>query len=111
METWLSAKGGAAFVPLPFWNSANSIPQEFNVVKPEDDGTPRPPLVNLNPNVPKPPQFEPPAVCDFEDGATLGDAINPWHGSVHCRIDGTMCNIMIASAAGCVPLVVEIGSA
>jgi len=99
MEAWLNANGGSAYVPLPMWNSADPIPPEFNVVKPEDDGTARPSLVNLNPGIPKPPQYEPPAVCDFEDPADLGDAINGWHGSVHCAIGGTMCNIMIASAA------------
>lgn len=99
MESFLSANGGAAYVPLPYWNSANPIPAEFNVVKPEDDGTPRPPLVNLNPNIPKPADYEYPAVCDFDDPDDLGNAINGWHGSVHCTIGGTMCNIMIASAA------------
>ncbi len=99
MENWLVANGGAAFVPLPFWNSANPIPAEFDVVKAEDDGTVRPPLVNLNPNVPMPAQYEWPAVCTYEDPADLGNAINGWHGSVHCTIGGTMCNIMTASAA------------
>jgi hypothetical protein len=56
MENYLAANGGAAFVPLPFWNPATPIPAEFNVVK--NQGPARPPLVNLNPNVPKPPQFE-----------------------------------------------------
>ena len=99
MEGWLQSHGGAAFVPLPYWNSANPIPPEFDVVKPADDGTPRPPLMNLNPNMPKPAQYEWPAVCTYEDPADLGDAINGWHGSVHCAIGGSMCMIAIASAA------------
>lgn len=99
MESWLSANGGAAFVPLPFWNSTNPIPAEFNVVKAADDGTPRAALVNLNPNIDKPAQFEWPAVCSYDDPAALGNAINGWHGGVHCTIGGTMCNIMLASAA------------
>ena len=99
MEAWLSANGGSQFVPLPYWNSANPIPPEFNVVKPEDDGTPRPPLGNLNPAIPKPAEYEYPAVCDFEDPDDLGNAINGWHGMVHCTVGGTMCMITIASAA------------
>jgi hypothetical protein len=99
MEAWLVTDGGAAFVPIPYWNSANRIPGEFNVVKNEDDGTPRPPLVNLNPNIPKPAQYEWPALCSFEDAADLADAINGWHGSVHCAIGGAMCDLMTASAA------------
>lgn len=99
MEAFLSANGGAAFVPLPFWNPASPIPPEFNVVKPEDGGTPRPALVNLNPNMPLPSEWDYPAVCEFESGADLGNAINGWHGSVHIAIGGTMSSIMIASAA------------
>lgn len=97
MENYLTANGGGAFVPLPFWNPANPIPTEFNIVK--NQGPARPPLANLNPNLPKPPQFEYPAVCDYDDPAQLGNDINGWHGSVHCAIGGTMCSLPIASAA------------
>lgn len=97
MENYLTANGGAAFVPLPLWNPANPIPPEFNVVK--NPGPARPPLVNLNPGIPKPPQFEHPAVCEYDDPAELGNDINGWHGSVHCAIGGTMCILPVASAA------------
>ncbi|HEU5319328.1 MAG TPA: tyrosinase family protein [Methylomirabilota bacterium] len=97
MENFLLASGGAAFVPLPFWNSATPIPSEFNVVK--NPGPGRPPLQNLNPSIPKPPQFEHPAVCEYDDPAQLGNDINGWHGSVHCAIGGTMCMLPVASAA------------
>lgn len=97
LENYLSANGGAAFDPLPFWNSATPIPPEFNVIK--NPGPMRPPLVNLNPNIPKPPQFEYPAVCEYDDPAQLGNDINGWHGSVHVAIGGTMGDIQQASAA------------
>jgi Common central domain of tyrosinase len=97
MENYLTANGGGAFVPLPFWNSASPIPPEFNVVK--NPGPGRPPLANLNPGIPKPPQFEHPAVCEYDDPAQLGNDINGWHGSVHCAIGGTMCMLPVASAA------------
>jgi hypothetical protein len=97
LENHLLANGGAAFVPLPFWSSADPIPPEFNVVK--NPGPSRPPLVNLNPGIPKPPEFEFPAVCEYDDPAQLGNDINGWHGSVHCAIGGTMCLLPVASAA------------
>lgn len=97
MENYLTANGGGAFAPLPFWNPANPIPVEFSVVK--NPGPARPPLVNLNPGMPKPPQFEHPAVCEYDDPAQLGNDINGWHGAVHCAIGGTMCMLPVASAA------------
>ncbi len=99
LETYLQASGGGAFVPLPMWDPANPIPLEFNVVKPQDDSTPRPPLVNLNPNMPLQPEWDYPAVCEFESGDDLGNAINGWHGGVHVSIGGTMGSLAIASAA------------
>lgn len=99
METHLAATGGAAFVPLPMWDPATPIPPEFNVVKPQDDSTPRPPLVNLNPGLPMPAEWDYPAVCEFESAADLGNAINGWHGGVHGAIGGTMGAFSIASAA------------
>lgn len=99
MEAFLSANGGSQFVPLPMWDPANPIPAEFNVVKPTDAGAARPPLVNLNPNRPLPPQYKFPAVCSFSTADDLGNDINGWHGSVHVAIGGTMGSFMIASAA------------
>jgi len=55
LEAWLATQAGGQFVPLPSWNPANPIPSEFNVVKPQDNGTPRPPLVNLAPTSASPP--------------------------------------------------------
>jgi hypothetical protein len=99
LEAFLAANGGGRFVPLPAWNSANPIPPEFNVVKAEDNGTARAPMVNLNPNMPMPAQFAPPAVCNFASGTDLGNAANGWHGSVHSTVGGTFGNFPIASAA------------
>ncbi|MBA2659482.1 MAG: tyrosinase family protein [Nitrosospira sp.] len=99
LEAFLTAQGGARFVPLPAWNSANPIPAEFSTVKPQDDGTPRPSLINLNPNIPMPSQYTPPAVCNFASLTDLGNDINGWHGSVHVTIGGTMGSLAIASAA------------
>lgn len=97
MENFLTANGGAAFTPLPFWNAGNPIPAEFGVVK--NPGPTRPALGNLNPQIPMPPQFEYPAVCEYDDPAQLGNDINGWHGSVHIAIGGTMAILSVASAA------------
>jgi Common central domain of tyrosinase/Repeat of unknown function (DUF346) len=100
MEAWLTTHGGAAFVPLPAWNPANPIPAEFNVVEPQDDGTPRPPLVNLNPSLGKPAGLVPPPLCGIGDADSLWDVnVDSWHGSVHWTIGGTMGDIHIAPAA------------
>jgi hypothetical protein len=100
LEAFLASQGAQRFVPLPKWDPATPIPSEFNVVKPQDDGTPRPPLRNLNPNLPMPPQFAAPAVCAIADGNALGNAVNrPWHGDVHIAVGGTMSLFSIASAA------------
>lgn len=99
LEAFLTAQGAGQFVPLPAWNPANPIPPEFNVVKPQDNGTPRPALVNLSPNLPMPSQYAPPAVCSFATAAALGDDVNGWHGSVHITVGGTMGSFSIASAA------------
>jgi len=100
MESWLLTHGGAAFVPLPSWNPAKPIPPEFNVVKAQDDSTPRPPLQNLNPNLPKPAGLAPPGLCNVANADTLWDnGTDPWHGTVHVTIGGTMGDITIAPAA------------
>jgi hypothetical protein len=99
LENFLNSNGGGHFVPLPMWNPANPIPAEFNIVKARDNGTLRQPLANLNPNLPLPSQFAHPAVCQFSNGDDLGNAVNPWHGSVHIAIGGTMADFSNASAA------------
>src|SRR3990172_9217602 len=99
MEAYLANNGGGRFVPLPLWDPASPIPAEFNVVKADDSGNPRPALVNLAPNMPLPTMFRSPALCSFQSGGALGNAINGWHGSVHTTIDGTMGDIMISPSA------------
>jgi hypothetical protein len=99
METWLAANGGAQFVPLPEWDPENSIPAEFNVVRAQDDGTPRAALQNLNPGMPLPAEFAPGQLCGFTSADELANAINGWHGSVHGAIGGAMGDFMAAPAA------------
>jgi Common central domain of tyrosinase len=99
LEAYLLANGGSQFVPLSKWNPANPIPEEFNVVKAEDDSTPRPPLENLNPNMPLPSKFAEPMLCEYKDADTLGSDVSGWHGNVHTMVGGTMGQFSIASAA------------
>ncbi len=99
MEDYLVAAGAGRFVPLPEWNPANPIPEEFGVVRAEDSGTERPPLVNLNPGMPLPPRFRLPDLCEFESADALGNEINPWHIHLHTTVGGTLGQFRIASAA------------
>jgi hypothetical protein len=99
MEAWLAANGGARFVPLPEWTPDNPIPDEFDVVRDMDDGTPRLPLVNLNPNLYVPPELAPGQLCGFESGDELANAVNAWHGSVHGTVGGAMGDFTQAPAA------------
>jgi hypothetical protein len=109
LEDFLVARGFSQFVPLPTWNPANPIPDEFFVVKPFDNGTfsrvvngqveTRPALQDRTPNLPKPVDFAHPQICSFTDGNVLGNEMNGWHGSVHCGIGGTMCDIRQSPAA------------
>jgi hypothetical protein len=100
LESWLQSHGGNQFVPLPMWNPANPIPPEFNVVKATDGGTPRPPLQNLNPHLPKPVGLNPPTLCNTANADSLWDInVDNWHGQVHVTIGGSMGDIRIAPAA------------
>jgi hypothetical protein len=99
MENHLQQNGGGTFAPLPSWDPATTIPAEFDVVKPADDGTQLPPLDNLNPNMPLPAAFQRAALCAFQTAGDLGNAINGWHGSVHLAIGGAMGDAVIAPAA------------
>lgn len=99
LERYLQDVGAERFVPLPAWNPANAIPAEFMVVRAADDGKERPPLQNATPNLPVPAEFQVPQLCSFATTQDLGSAINGWHGRVHGTIDGTMSDLLIASAA------------
>jgi hypothetical protein len=99
LEAWLATNGPPQFVPLPEWDPQNPIPDEFDVVRPRDDGTPRAGLQNLNPGMPLPPEFGSAQLCNFATGDDLANAINGWHGSVHGAIGGAMGSFMEAPAA------------
>jgi len=100
LESFLSSNGGGQFVPLPKWDPSNPIPAEFNVVKPQDDGTARPVLVNLNPQRILPSEYKCPELSQrFDTAESLGISINGWHGGVHRAVGGTMANGSIAPAA------------
>lgn len=100
MQSFLSSNGGGRFVPLPKWDPANPIPAEFNVVKPQDDGTARAALVNLNPQRILPSEYKCPGLRQrFDTLQSLAISINPWHGGAHNAVGGTMADPTIAPAA------------
>lgn len=100
MESFLSSKGAGQFVLLPKWDTASPIPAEFNVVKPQDDGTARPALVNLNPQRMLPSEYKCPGLRQrFVTLRSLRDSIDLWHGGSHTAVGGTMADRSIAPAA------------
>jgi len=101
LERFLIANNGRRFVPLPKWDPAEPIPQEFRVVRPLDAGGMgnRQPLQNFDPQLPLPAQFTRPALCNIANTEDLGNAINAWHGSIHLRVGGTMADSDVSSAA------------
>ncbi|MBE0429205.1 MAG: tyrosinase family protein [Thermoleophilia bacterium] len=99
LEEYLLREGATEFVPLPQWDPAKPVPPEFNVVKARDAGTPRPPLVNLNPGLPLPERFVLPTLCEFRDADTLANEVNPWHVHVHTAIGGSMGHFPSTAAA------------
>jgi hypothetical protein len=99
LELFFFGNGNSNFVPLLKWDPATRIPAEFNVVKPTDSGIVRPALINLNPNMPKPRNLNPPAICSFGSGNALASATTEWHDNVHGSIGGSMSFIPHAPAA------------
>lgn len=95
MEAHLRSRG----MDLPRWDPATRIPAEFNVVKRRDDGSARPALVNLNPNVPRLASLAPSAIGRYTSEQALLDAFVPWHNRVHVAVGGTMSRIPTAPAA------------
>ncbi len=72
-------------MPLPAWNPATPIPEQFNIPNTGPDR-----LRNLNPNISFSPQFDHDHLGDFETDEELGMSLMGPHGSVHNVIGGVM---------------------
>jgi Common central domain of tyrosinase len=98
-ESFLLRSGNARFVPLPAWDPATTIPQEFSTVKPSDTGISRPALTGLSPGLPKPAGLQAGNVCGISSIEDLSTSTQPWHNQVHGLVGGTMANPNISPAA------------
>lgn len=94
LEGFLQEQGYQQWVPLPAWNPAEPIPEEFNIPNTGPDQ-----LENLNPNVNFSPQFDPDNLVNYETAEELGAALLPLHNLVHRRIGGIMNDMFRAPEA------------
>jgi hypothetical protein len=85
LETFLEEQGYPQFVPLPAWNPANPIPEEFNIPATGPDR-----LQNLDPQVSFSPEFDRENLKNYETVEALGEAVMPVHNVVHQRVGGVM---------------------
>jgi len=102
LEEYLSANGGEQFVPLPYWAPDTIVPNEFRVVKPQDDGTmgERTPLERFGPAVQNIPSSYTTDLCSsFAEIDDLANDLESFHNTIHGYIGGTMGDIRIAPAA------------
>lgn len=97
MESWLADNGWDE--GLPAWDPGTSIREELFAVRPFDSGAQRMTLENPSPNLPMPPRFRYPAVCQYLTLEALGNAVLPWHNSVHTRVGGAMRYVAQSPAA------------
>lgn len=88
LERYLEEQGFPQWSPLPKWNPAEPIPEEFAIPA---TGPNR--LRNLNPQVSFFPQFDTPNLVNYFTEANLGAALMPIHNRVHTRVGGIMNNI------------------
>ncbi len=88
LEAFLLEQGYPQLVPLPAWNPAEPIPEEFNI---PNTGPER--LRNLNPNVSFSPKFDQENLINYATVEELGEALMIRHNLVHARIGGVMNNL------------------
>ena len=77
LENWLVTNGGAAFVPLPYWDPATPIPVELN-------------KNNTDPNLTLPESLRPGPIANIPDYMALNDLVVPYHNIVHNSMGGQM---------------------
>ena len=80
LENWLVVNRGQRFVPLPYWNPAESIPTQLN----NNNIT--------NPNLPRPANLFPKSLKKISSYTVLNDRLIPYHNKVHDNSGGQMPN-------------------
>lgn len=94
LESYLEKEGMSKWVPLPKWDPALPIPEEFNI---PSSGPGR--LRNLNPNISFYPQFDRRNLINFKTQADLGMALMARHNTVHSTVGGVLNNLREAPQA------------
>ena len=79
LEHWLVTNNNANFVPLPYWDPADSIPSQLN-------------KNNNNVNKPLPANLRQPALAQIASYTALTNLILPYHADVHNNAGGNMPN-------------------
>lgn len=94
LESYLEKQGMPRWVPLPKWDPAQPIPEEFNI---PSSGPGR--LRNLNPNISFYPEFDRRNLNNFQNPAELGRALMLRHNTVHSAVGGVLNNLLEAPEA------------
>jgi hypothetical protein len=90
---WVNGLGGN-YVPLPFWNPTEAIPDEFRTVVSNAA-----PLQNFNPGIALPDALRAAALCTIQTLPELWDAMRSWHAAVHGGVGGAMRTIQTNAPA------------
>jgi hypothetical protein len=94
LSAFLTGRG----IVLAAWDPQTPIPPELAIVRSDAMGRPRPPLVNLNPQMPISRYLPPGGLSSFHSPRELGEALLPWHNAVHHTVGGSMADIRFAAA-------------
>lgn len=84
---------------LAAWDPQTPIPNELAIVRADNLGHPRPPLVNLDPQLPVSRELPPGGITPFHSPRELGEALLPWHNRVQNKVGGSMAEVRLAAAA------------
>lgn len=96
LENFLNANGAGSYVPIPYWDPAERIPEEFRITL---QGPLFEPLRNYGPIAQIPQFFYPPALCTFQTEIQLANDILEFHNFVHNNVGGVMSTFNSPAAA------------
>jgi len=96
LEAYLLDHGMFAYLPVPKWDPATPIPDEFMVfdslVAPQDP-------MNQTPDMHVEDAVNVDDLCSYRTATDLAAAVNGWHGSVHIAVGGAMGVVVTAPGA------------
>jgi hypothetical protein len=95
LENYLVNNGYDQFVPVPKWDPAEPIPDEFMVADPLVTQTPMDQFVDR----PLPPEFTYDRFCRYTDLSVLAAELEGYHDDVHVDVGGAMGSVPSAPGA------------